>query len=433
MATTLQHWIDGALSAGTSGRFSDVTDPATGEVTGRLPLASSDEVDAAVAAATTAFPGWRDTSLTKRTQVLFAFRELLNARKGELAQIVTSEHGKVLSDALGEVSRGQEVVEFACGVAHLMKGSATENASTGVDVRSIRQPLGAVAIISPFNFPAMVPMWFFPIAIATGNAVVLKPSEKVPTAALWMAELWKEAGLPRRRLQRPERRQGRGRRAADAPGHRIGVLRGLHADRALRLRDRHRPWEAGAGARRGEEPHGRAPGRRPRPRRRPGRERRLRLRGRAVHGDLRGGGRRGRRRRPRRQDPAAGGGAAHRGRPPQLRHGPARHGGRTGPGLGVHRRRRGRRRHPRRGRPQGRGGRRGRGVLRRPDAVRPRRHRHDDLHRRDLRPRAVGRAGGDLRRGRRAGQRQPVRQRDRDLHQRRRRSPALRERGAGRA
>jgi malonate-semialdehyde dehydrogenase (acetylating)/methylmalonate-semialdehyde dehydrogenase len=196
MATTLQHWIDGKPTPGTSGRFSDVTNPATGEVTGALPLASSDEVEAAVGAAARAFPGWRNTSLTKRTAVMFAFRELLNARKGELAEIITSEHGKVLSDALGEVSRGQEVVEFACGIAHLMKGSATENASTGVDVHSIRQPLGPVAIISPFNFPAMVPMWFFPIAIAAGNTVVLKPSEKVPTAALWMAELWKEAGLP---------------------------------------------------------------------------------------------------------------------------------------------------------------------------------------------------------------------------------------------
>ena len=162
----------------------------------RLPLASAAEVGDAVAAAHAAFPGWRDASLAKRTQVLFAFRELLNARKEELAAIITSEHGKVLSDALGEVSRGLEVVEFACGMPHLLKGGMTENASTGVDVHSVRQPLGVVGIISPFNFPAMVPMWFFPVAIAAGNTVILKPSEKVPTAALWMAELWKEAGLP---------------------------------------------------------------------------------------------------------------------------------------------------------------------------------------------------------------------------------------------
>ena len=196
MATTLHHWTNGATFEGSGGRFSDVTNPATGEVSAQLALASASDVDAVVAAAAAAFPAWRDTSLARRTQVLFAFRELLNARKGELAAIITSEHGKVLSDALGEVSRGQEVVEFACGMPHLVKGAFTENASTKVDVHSVRQPLGVVGIISPFNFPAMVPMWFFPIAIAAGNTVVLKPSEKVPTAALWMARLWQEAGLP---------------------------------------------------------------------------------------------------------------------------------------------------------------------------------------------------------------------------------------------
>jgi malonate-semialdehyde dehydrogenase (acetylating) / methylmalonate-semialdehyde dehydrogenase len=196
MPRTIPHWIDGALRESTSGRTAPVTDPATGEVTGQVVLASVDDVDAAVAAATRAFPLWRDMSLAKRTAILFAFRELLNARKGELAEIITAEHGKVLSDALGEVSRGQEVVEFACGVPHLVKGGFTENASTGIDVHSVRQPVGPVAVISPFNFPAMVPMWFFPIAIATGNTVILKPSEKDPSAALWMAELWKQAGLP---------------------------------------------------------------------------------------------------------------------------------------------------------------------------------------------------------------------------------------------
>ena len=196
MATTLHHWSNGATFEGTSGRFSDVTNPATGEVSAQLALASEQDVDAVVTAAARAFPGWRDTSLAKRTRVLFAFRELLNARKDELAAIITAEHGKVLSDALGEVSRGQEVVEFACGIPHLLKGGFTENASTRVDVHSVRQPLGVVGVISPFNFPAMVPMWFFPIAIAAGNTVVLKPSEKVPTAARWMAERWREAGLP---------------------------------------------------------------------------------------------------------------------------------------------------------------------------------------------------------------------------------------------
>jgi malonate-semialdehyde dehydrogenase (acetylating)/methylmalonate-semialdehyde dehydrogenase len=196
MPTSIPHWIGGERREGASGRTAPVTDSATGEVTGEVALAATEEVDAAVAAANAAYPGWRDMSLTRRTAVLFRFRELLNARKPELAAIITAEHGKVLDDALGEVSRGQEVVEYACGVPSLVRGGFTENASTNVDVHSVRQPLGPVAIISPFNFPAMVPMWFFPIAIATGNTVVLKPSEQDPSAALWMAELWKEAGLP---------------------------------------------------------------------------------------------------------------------------------------------------------------------------------------------------------------------------------------------
>ena len=193
---TIGHWVDGKPFAGTSDRTAEVTNPATGEVTGRVALADLDDARAVIAAAASAFPAWRDTSLAKRTSILFAFRELLNSRKDELAAIITAEHGKVLSDALGEISRGQEVVEFACGIPHLLKGGFTENASTKVDVFSVRQPLGPVGIISPFNFPAMVPMWFFPVAIACGNTVVLKPSEKDPTASIWLAELWKEAGLP---------------------------------------------------------------------------------------------------------------------------------------------------------------------------------------------------------------------------------------------
>lgn len=192
---TVEHWINGSyVPAGE--RTAPVTNPATGKVTAQVALASTEDSNAAIAAAKAAFPAWRDTSLARRTQVLFAFRELLNSRKDELAAIITSEHGKVLDDALGEVTRGQEVVEFACGIPHLLKGSYTENASTKVDVHSIRQALGPVAIISPFNFPAMVPMWFFPLAIAAGNTVIIKPSEKDPTAVNWMAELWKEAGLP---------------------------------------------------------------------------------------------------------------------------------------------------------------------------------------------------------------------------------------------
>ncbi|MFM2351622.1 MAG: hypothetical protein RL096_103 [Actinomycetota bacterium] len=193
---TVGHFISGQSQPSASGRTAEVFDPALGAVTKHVALANQAEIESAIKSAKGAFPAWRDTSLAKRQQVMFAFRELLNARKGELAQIITSEHGKVLSDALGEITRGQEVVEFATGIPHLMKGSYSENASTGVDVYSTRQPLGVVGIISPFNFPAMVPMWFFPLAIAAGNTVVLKPSEKDPSAAIWLAELFKEAGLP---------------------------------------------------------------------------------------------------------------------------------------------------------------------------------------------------------------------------------------------
>ncbi|GGH38110.1 CoA-acylating methylmalonate-semialdehyde dehydrogenase [Microbacterium album] len=190
------HWIGGAERASSGGRLADVFDPARGVVTKRVSLADGDDVAAAVAAARSAFPAWRDLSLARRQAVLFRFRELLESRKGELAEIITSEHGKVLDDALGEITRGQEVVEFACGLAHHLKGEFSEQVSTGVDVYSTRQPLGVVGIVSPFNFPAMVPMWFFPIAIAAGNTVVLKPSEKDPSAANWLALLWREAGLP---------------------------------------------------------------------------------------------------------------------------------------------------------------------------------------------------------------------------------------------
>jgi malonate-semialdehyde dehydrogenase (acetylating) / methylmalonate-semialdehyde dehydrogenase len=190
------HWINGAEFPSNSGRTADVYDPALGEVTKKVALANEAEIQKAIASAKAAFPGWRDLSLARRQAVIFKFRELLNARKPELAEIITSEHGKVLSDALGEITRGQEVVEFATGIPHLLKGFYSENVSTGVDVYSTRQALGVVGIISPFNFPAMVPMWFFPIALAAGNAVILKPSEKDPSAAIWMAKLLKEAGLP---------------------------------------------------------------------------------------------------------------------------------------------------------------------------------------------------------------------------------------------
>jgi len=190
------HWLDNARYDGTSERTADVTNPATGKVTGRVRLASAEDAQDVIASASRAAPGWARTSLANRVRILFRFCQLLDERKKELAEIITAEHGKVLDDALGEVTRGLEVVEFACGIPHLIKGEFSEQVSTGINVHSKRQPLGVVGIISPFNFPAMVPMWFYPIAIATGNTVIVKPSEKDPSALLWVAELWKEAGLP---------------------------------------------------------------------------------------------------------------------------------------------------------------------------------------------------------------------------------------------
>ncbi|GAA3906230.1 CoA-acylating methylmalonate-semialdehyde dehydrogenase [Microbacterium invictum] len=194
--TILDHWVGGAPWPGASDRTSPVYNPALGRVQKEVRLASAGDVDAVVGVAHEALTQWRGASISKRQGVMFAFRELLNARKQELAEILTAEHGKVLSDALGEIARGMEVVEFACGVGHLTKGAYSENVSTDVDVYTLRQPLGVVGIISPFNFPAMVPLWFFSIALAAGNAVVLKPSEKDPSAANWMAALLREAGLP---------------------------------------------------------------------------------------------------------------------------------------------------------------------------------------------------------------------------------------------
>jgi malonate-semialdehyde dehydrogenase (acetylating)/methylmalonate-semialdehyde dehydrogenase len=193
---SITHWIDGKAWEGPAERKGPVYDPATGEQTAEVAFASPPVLDTAVAAATRAGAGWRETSLAARTKVLFAFRDLVERRKKEIALLVTREHGKVLSDALGSVNRGLEVVEFACGVPQLLKGEFSENVSTDVDSYSIRQPLGVCAGITPFNFPAMVPMWMYPIAIACGNAFILKPSEKDPSASVLSAQLFKEAGLP---------------------------------------------------------------------------------------------------------------------------------------------------------------------------------------------------------------------------------------------
>jgi malonate-semialdehyde dehydrogenase (acetylating)/methylmalonate-semialdehyde dehydrogenase len=190
------HWIGGKPWTGPSAQRGDIYNPATGQVSGTVDYAGAAEVGAAVAAAAGALPAWRETSLVKRAGVMFAFRELVRARQDELAALITAEHGKVASDAAGEVARGLEVVDFACGIPHLLKGSFSENVSSGVDAYSIRQPVGVVAGITPFNFPAMVPMWMFPLALACGNTFVLKPSEKDPSASLLLAELLADAGLP---------------------------------------------------------------------------------------------------------------------------------------------------------------------------------------------------------------------------------------------
>ena len=196
MSTDLHHFIDGRRVPGTSGAFADVTDPALGRVMRRVPLAGVAEVDAAVNAARAAWPAWAATPPLRRARVLFRFKELIERHSDELARLITAEHGKVLSDAKGSLQRGLEVVEFACGIPHLLKGDYAENVGTDIDSYSLRQPVGVCAGITPFNFPAMVPLWMFPVAIACGNTFVLKPSEKDPSCALRMAELMLEAGAP---------------------------------------------------------------------------------------------------------------------------------------------------------------------------------------------------------------------------------------------
>ncbi|MGD0713370.1 MAG: CoA-acylating methylmalonate-semialdehyde dehydrogenase [Gaiellaceae bacterium] len=192
----ISHWIGGRSVASESGRSGPVYNPATGRQTGEVDFATVEEVDQAVQAAKAAFPAWRAVSLARRAELFFRIRELVAARREELARLLTAEHGKVLSDAIGEVTRGLEVIEFCCGLPTLLKSEYTEQASSGIDVYSIRQPLGVVAGITPFNFPAMVPMWMWAPALACGNTFVLKPSEKDPSASLWTAELLKEAGVP---------------------------------------------------------------------------------------------------------------------------------------------------------------------------------------------------------------------------------------------
>jgi len=194
--TTIEHWIGGSFTSGAATRRAAVYNPATGHQQHEVVLAEAADVDAAVAAARTAFESWSQASLSARTKIMFNFRELVNANVKPLAELVSDEHGKVLSDAAGEVQRGLEVIEFACGIPQLLKGEYSDQASTGVDVFSFREPLGVCAGITPFNFPVMVPMWMYPVAIACGNTFVLKPSERDPSASNYIAGLWRQAGLP---------------------------------------------------------------------------------------------------------------------------------------------------------------------------------------------------------------------------------------------
>ena len=270
-----------------------MTNPATGEVVRHVPLADAADVDAAVAAAAAAFPAWRAHPPLRRARIMMRFRELMDAHRKDLAKIITQEHGKTLADAEGEVTRGIEVIEFATGIPHLLKGEFSENVGTEVDSFSLRQPLGVCAGITPFNFPAMVPLWMFPVAIACGNTFVLKPSERDPTLSIRMAELLKEAGLPDGVFNVVHGDK----EAVDAllahPVGEGGLVRRLDADREVHLRDRRAQRQARAGAGRRQESRGGAAGRGPRVRDRSDHRRGLRLGGRALHGDL--GDRRGRR------------------------------------------------------------------------------------------------------------------------------------------
>ncbi len=283
----IRHFVNGAAYAGDSARCGEVFDPNTGEVQARVGFASAADVDAAVKAAAAAQPAWAATNPQRRARVMFEFKRLVEARMDELARLLSSEHGKVIADARGDIQRGLEVIEFACGIPHALKGEYTEGAGPGIDVYSMRQPLGVVAGITPFNFPAMIPMWMFGVAIACGNAFVLKPSEKDPSVPVRLAELFLEAGGPAGRAQRGARRQGRGGRHPHPSADPGGELRRLFRHRPVHLCHRRGAREAGAGDGRGEEPRHRPAGRRPRPGGQGPDRRGLRLGRRALHGPAR--------------------------------------------------------------------------------------------------------------------------------------------------
>ena len=275
---TLQHWIAGKATSGSSDRTAAVFNPATGAQQAEVLLGSERDVEAAIAAARDAYTEWSQTSLSRRTKILFAFRELVNAHADEIAELITDEHGKVLSDALGEVQRGLEVVEFACGIPTLLKGDFSDQVSTGVDTYSFREPLGVVAGITPFNFPAMVPMWMFPVAIACGNTFVLKPSERDPSASLRLAELWQQAGLPDGVFNVVHGDKVAVDTILDSPDVAAVSFVGLHPDREVHPRARHRQRQARPGPRWRQEPRDHPSRRRRRLHRRPPRGSRLRVR-----------------------------------------------------------------------------------------------------------------------------------------------------------
>ena len=247
--TTIQHWVGGSVTSAGSTRTAPVYNPATGQVAADVLLAETADVESAIDAAWDAFPGWSQTSVSARTKVMFAFRELVNANAERIAEVITDEHGKVLSDALGEVQRGLEVVEFACGIPSLLKGDYSDQVSSGVDTFSFREPLGVVAGITPFNFPAMVPMWMFPVAIACGNTFVLKPSERDPSASLLLADLWRQAGLPDGVFNVVHGDKVAVDAILDSPRRGRRVVRRLHPHRPLHPRAGHRQRQAGPGPR----------------------------------------------------------------------------------------------------------------------------------------------------------------------------------------
>ena len=350
---TIDHWVGGKSTSGAATAAAACGTRRRASSRPRSPWPTRDDVDAAVRAASEAFTEWSQASLSQRTKVLFAFRELVNANVGRLAEAITDEHGKVLSDARGEVQRGLEVVEFACGIPQLLKGDFSAQVSTGVDLYSFREPLGVCVGITPFNFPAMVPMWMFPVAIACGNTFVLKPSERDPSAALILAELWAEAGLPEGVFNVVHGDKEAVDALLEHPDVAAVSFVGLHADREVHPRQGHRERQARPGPRRRQEPRDHPSRRRPRVRRRPAGRGRLRVGRGALHGDLGGGHGRRRGRRPGVAGLRAGPGGQGRLRPRRRqRHGPGRHARGTRPDRRPDRLRRAAGRQPQRGRPR---------------------------------------------------------------------------------